>query len=61
MGCHFLLQGVFLTQGLNLRLECLMSPALEGPFFATSPTWCVCSLAFVLKEKNLEDKVRNMD
>ena len=26
-GCHFLLQGIFLTQGLNLRL--LTSPALQ--------------------------------
>ena len=24
VGCHFLLQGVFLTQGLNLRLLCLL-------------------------------------
>ena len=24
MGCHFLLQGIFLTQGLNLRLLCLL-------------------------------------
>ena len=23
-GCHFLLQGIFLTQGLNLRLLCLL-------------------------------------
>ena len=27
VGCHFLLQGIFLTQGLNL------SPALAGSFF----------------------------
>ena len=24
MGCHFLLQGIFLTQGLNLPLMCLL-------------------------------------
>ena len=24
MGCHFLLQGIFLTQGSNLRLFCLL-------------------------------------
>ena len=24
MGCHFLLQGIFLTQGLNLNLLCLL-------------------------------------
>ena len=34
MGCHFLLQGIFLTQGLN---PCLfMTPALAGRFFITS-------------------------
>ena len=33
-GCHFLLQGIFLTQGLNL-----LSPALAGRFFSTSATW----------------------
>ena len=35
-GCHFLLQGVFLTQGLYLYL---LSPALAGRFFSTSATW----------------------
>ena len=30
---HALLQGIFLTQGLNL---CLMSPALASRFFTTS-------------------------
>ena len=34
VGCHVLLQGVFLTQGSNL---CLMSPALAGGFFTTEP------------------------
>ena len=24
VGCHFLLQGIFLTQGSNLRLPCLL-------------------------------------
>ena len=33
MGCHFLLQGIFLTQGS------LMPPALAGRFFTTSTTW----------------------
>ena len=37
VGCHALLQGIFLTQGLNLHL--FMSPALAGRFFTTSPTW----------------------
>ena len=36
MGSHALLQGIFLTQGLNL---CLISPALAGGFFTTSITW----------------------
>ena len=32
--CHFLLQGIFLTQGLNL---CLASSTLAGKFFITAP------------------------
>ena len=32
VGCHFLLQGIFLTQGSNLCL-----PALAGKFFTTEP------------------------
>ena len=31
-GCHFLLQGIFLTQGSNLA-----SPTLAGRFFTTEP------------------------
>ena len=41
MGCHALLQGIFLTQGSNLHL--LMSPVLAGGFFTTSTTWKACS------------------
>ena len=37
VGCHFLLQGIFPTQGLNPCL--LMSPELAGGFFTTSATW----------------------
>ena len=37
LGHHALLQGIFLTQGLNPRL--LMSPALTGGCFTTSATW----------------------
>ena len=33
VGCHVLLHGSFLTQGLNLRL--LLSPALTGGFYTT--------------------------
>ena len=36
VGCHFLLQGIFPTQGLNLGL--LGLPALAGVFFTASPT-----------------------
>ena len=35
VGCHDLLQGIFLTQGLNPNL----SPALAGGFFTISATW----------------------
>ena len=34
VGFHFLLQGIFLTQGLNLSP---VSPALAGGFFITAP------------------------
>ena len=37
VGCYILLQGIFLTQGLNLHL--LHLPALAGGFFAASATW----------------------
>ena len=36
VGCHFLLQGIFLTQGSNLSL---VSLALAGGFFTTIVTW----------------------
>ena len=37
-GFHFLLQGIFLTQGLNPRpIHLLHSPALTGRFFTTEP------------------------
>ena len=36
VGCHFLLQGIFPTQGSNQNL---MSPALADRFFTTSATW----------------------
>ena len=37
VGCYALLQGIFLTQGLNPRLLLLL--ALAGRFFTTSATW----------------------
>ena len=36
VGYHALLQGIFLTRGLN---PCLMSPALVGGFLTISSTW----------------------
>ena len=36
VGCFLLLQGIFLTQGLN---SCLMFPALAGRFLTTRSTW----------------------
>ena len=36
MGCHFLLQRIFLTQRSIL---CLMFPELAESFFTTSATW----------------------
>ena len=36
VGCHALLQGTFLTQGLNMSLA---SSALAFRFFTTSTTW----------------------
>ena len=35
-GCHFFLQGIFPTQGLNLSL---LSPASADRFFTTRATW----------------------
>ena len=37
VGCHTLLQGIFLTQGQNTHF--FLSPALVGGFFTTSATW----------------------
>ena len=34
VGCHFLLQGIFLTEGQNLYISCI-----AGSFFTTSTTW----------------------
>jgi len=42
VGCHALLQGIFLTQGLNPAS--LMSLAMAGRFFTTSATWGVLLL-----------------
>ena len=37
VGCHFLLQEIFPTQGSNLHLS-LISPALASRFFTTAPS-----------------------
>ena len=37
MGCHFLLQGIFLTQGSNIAS--VTSPAFAGEFFTASTIW----------------------
>ena len=53
VGCHFLLQGIFLTQGLHLcllRLLCLlspMSPALAGGFLTTAIACKEMSVTFL--------------
>ena len=44
MGCHALLQGIFLTQGLNPSLMSPMSPSLAGGFFTTEPPGQPCLL-----------------
>ena len=45
MGCHALLQGIFLTQGSN---PCLKSPALAVGFFTTSSTWEALDYAYLI-------------
>ena len=48
MGCHALLQGMFLTQGSNLSL---MSSALESGFFTSSATWEALPSEYLLEFK----------
>ena len=38
VGSHFLLQGIFPTQGSSTHLI-IIPPALAGRFFTTSVTW----------------------
>ena len=49
-GCHFLLQGTFLTQWLNPRL---LPPALAGGFFTTSATWGALIMLLSTQKKSL--------
>ena len=45
MGCHFLLQGIFLTQGRNPGLLCLLCQQVESlPLSHLHVTLCVCKL-----------------
>ena len=50
VGCHFLLQGIFPTQGSNPSFLCL--PALGGGFFTTSATGKLVS--YVLLNRKFE-------
>ena len=52
VGCHFLLQGVFPTQGSTSHL---LSPALSGRFSTTSATWETQTLLSVHPEMALLD------
>ena len=47
MDCHFILQGIFPTQGSNPCLLPLTSPALAGGFFTTSTIWGALSFTML--------------
>ena len=50
VGCHFLLQGIFLTQGSNPRLLCLLHWHLGSPeskWFLKQSRREVCAMCFV--------------
>ena len=49
--CHFLLQGIFLVQGLNLHL--LHLPALAGGFFTT----CATEEIYVGDEERMNSRI----
>ena len=42
VGCHFLLQGIFLTQGLNLGLLHWQADALLSVAVALMASYCFC-------------------
>ena len=54
MGCHFLLQGIFPTQGSNL------SPALVGGFFTTEPPGKPLLIRGLLSLKVFSDSLYNV-
>ena len=66
VGCHFLLQGIFPTQGSNPHLPSLVSPALAGRFFTTNATWealsekenqCLILLYFCVSKSCLQEAI----
>ena len=54
--CHFLLHGIFLTQGWNLHLLCISGTA--GEFFTTSTTWEAWFYSYNILNKTKESKWR---
>ena len=62
VGCYFLLQGIFLTQGANpggipgIEPESLASPALAGGFFTTVPPLVPVRFFFNQKKKKEKKK-----
>ena len=60
VGCHSLLQGIFLTQGSNPHL--IMSPALVGGFFTIcatweAPNWLHSNTKWKLNKKRIKKKI----
>jgi len=56
IGCHSLLRGIFLTQGLSPTIS-LMSPALAGGFFTTGAAWEALArgrLSIIIKKNSLD-------
>ena len=48
VGCHAILQGIFLTQGLNLSLLCLLHWQMGSlPLAATGKHMCVCIYIYI--------------
>ena len=49
VGCHFLLQGIFMAQGLNTRLlHLLQEMQLESLSEPPGKPWCICACAYLL-------------
>jgi len=56
VGCHALLQGIFLTQGSK---PCLVSPALAGRFFTTRTTWEAHKYAYYFHYQDIAKGIRS--